>query len=368
MKVLHFINSRDSGGAETLILDLCDQLNNIDGINNCVMAFPDSWIFEQCGKRNIERVSVPSPKYWSLKTLPFFVASLSKWINTNKIDVVHTHLFGAIIRGGLTSPFTKIPVIATLHDTIHIEESHSKAKVLYFLNKCLDVQFVAISENVKSLHESLGGCNKIDVILNGVNTKKFAKKYCPHLKSEIGIPEDHVVVFSAGRLAKEKNFLLLLEAVENIQASKPYTVLIAGTGEQENMLRTEVETRGLSKRVVFLGHRNDIPDLMSMADVYVSTSQQEGLGISIQEAMTTSLPVVATNVGGVNELIVHGETGMLVNSFSLKILREHLSTLIDNSLLRTTLGTNAFNHARQHFSIKSTAEQYLHLYQKLDCR
>lgn len=362
MKIAHFINSRDPGGAETLVLDLCTSLPS-----QVVFAFEDSWIYAQCIERGIPVKPIPHKELWSLKRLPLFAYKFSKTLKSTQVDILHTHLYAAALRGSVAARLASIPSLTTLHDTISVEEKPVRAKVLNVLSRLFGTKFVAISENVKRIHRELGSIRDIEVILNGVNINKFtinnSTRY--NVRNELNIDRNETVVFTAGRLAPEKSISTLILATHAIHTEVPYKVVIAGTGLQESLLKELTKKLDIQDKVIFLGHRADVPALLAMSDIYVSTSTQEGLGISIQEAMASGLPVVATDVGGVGELIDHQKTGILINNVNYPphvSVSSGIKYLLENPTVAKLYGMQGQAKAEASFSIQSTVQQYVQLY------
>ena len=169
-------------------------------------------------------------------------------------------------------------------------------------------------------------------------------------------------IISIGRLSKMKNHMLILEAMKLALKVNPKLKLnIAGEGPERISLENYIKIHRLSSKVKLLGNREDIPLLLSNADMYISTSLVEGLPLSILEAMSNSLPIIATPTGGVTD-IVKGSNGILTNpeveNIAMSILR-----LANDKELRITYGKKSLEIARE-FDIKSTISSYETLYAK----
>lgn len=356
MKVAHFINSRDPGGAETLILDMCTY-SNMSNVDSFVIAFPDSWIAEQCKVQGITCIDIPKQHFWKTFALPLFVYEFSKFLKKLQIDVIHTHLYGASLRGIPAATFANIGCVCTLHDTMSIEEK--PVRLRHLKRVCgKNTQVVAISNNVKHAYLDSGGfkAQDIQVIYNGIKLNNFTRKDS-NLKSKLKIPADHVVLLTAGRLSHEKGIDVLLHSLQFIKSKIPYTLLIAGEGEERENLK-QINT---DNNVVFLGYRKDIPELMSISDCYISPSRQEGLGISIQQAMAANLPVVATNVGGVSELVTHQENGILIPSETPVEMAKAITVMLTSPTSRKLYGA-ASRWNINTFSFDRMWSQYFNLY------
>lgn len=177
---------------------------------------------------------------------------------------------------------------------------------------------VAVSEQVRQQAIDLEGIQSehISVIPNGIDlplkTKSDKKEYV-QLRQSLGVTQEDLMVLSVGSLSKPKGHEFLLEAIPDILESHPNTVFtFAGEGQLREELETRVKELRITEATRFLGTRSDIPDLLKIADYFVLPSLWEGLPLALLEAMATGIPVVATKVGGIGEIIRDGYNGLLV--------------------------------------------------------
>jgi len=171
------------------------------------------------------------------------------------------------------------------------------------------------------------------------------------------------VVTVVGSLYPVKGHRYLLEAVPQIVKTCPSTVfLFAGRGDCETALREQARTLGLEARVRFLGLRQDVPTLLELGDVFVQPSLSEGLSIAILEAMAAARPVVTTRVGGNPELVVEGETGLLVEPADAAGLASAVTRILADPAEGRRLGANGLARVRSRFSIETMVAQYEQIY------
>ena len=175
-----------------------------------------------------------------------------------------------------------------------------------------------------------------------------------------------IVIGTACRLVARKGILDLIRAFELVRAEVPLQLEIAGDGSEQVQLEREVQTRGLADRVRFLGWQDNLDAVYSAWDIFAFPSHDEGLPISVLEAMAAGLPVVGTSVGGIPELIVDGLTGYVVSPSSISELAARLHLLVADAKRRTDMGTAGRQRVRDHFSAERMVAQVSALYQSLD--
>jgi glycosyltransferase involved in cell wall biosynthesis len=167
-----------------------------------------------------------------------------------------------------------------------------------------------------------------------------------------------VMLLSVGRLRAPKDFVTLVRAIPGLEAQ----LRIAGDGPDRAALEAEIERLGLQDRVELLGTRTDIPELLANADVFVLATESEGLPMSVLEAMAAGLPVVASAVGGVPEVVRDGETGALVPPRDSAALAEALGRIVADPALRDRLGEAGRQRVQSEFSLERFEREHLELY------
>jgi glycosyltransferase involved in cell wall biosynthesis len=182
-------------------------------------------------------------------------------------------------------------------------------------------------------------------------------------RKALGLPADALVVGFVGRLVPVKQPLALLEAFAQLSASHPAAVLlVVGDGELRPAVERDVERRGLSERVVFAGWRSDLPNVYSAVDIVALTSRNEGMPVALIEAMAAGRAVVATDVGGVADLVEHGTSGLLVPSGDMRALGDALARLAADPDERRRLGRNGRAHALARYRADRLADDLDRLY------
>ncbi|MCS6922926.1 MAG: glycosyltransferase, partial [Fimbriimonadales bacterium] len=180
-----------------------------------------------------------------------------------------------------------------------------------------------------------------------------------------GIQEDALLIVHIGRFTKQKNHEMLIRAFAQLRPPASARLLLVGEGELQPQMEQLVRDLGLAEQIRFLGVRSDIPELLNASDIFVLPSRWEGNPMSVMEAMAAGLPVVATAVGGVPELVENGASGLLVPSDDVAALAQALQTLVDNPSLRATMGHKARQVAQERFDARAMTRAYESLYESI---
>jgi glycosyltransferase involved in cell wall biosynthesis len=170
-------------------------------------------------------------------------------------------------------------------------------------------------------------------------------------------------IVTVGRLAAPKDPLTLIRALPALEP-RPYSLAFIGDGRERGAVEQELRASGVGHRVTLLGDRRDVPELLAAADVFVLSSRSEGAPLSILEAMAAGLPVVASDVGGVGELVVDGETGLIVPPGDPARLAQALARMLEDGALRERLGAAGRARARERFDLAALRAAHLDLYER----
>ena len=282
------------------------------------------------------------------------VRELAAWLRREEIDLVHAHMFRAEVVGTRASVAAGVPVIAA---TVHSSRVRSPQDValLASLTPMMDRLIVpseAIEHKVRC--EGREGA-RFAVIPNGVDLSRFASPARPStVRADLGIPADAPLVGVVARLEAEKGHRHLLEAWPAILAEAPDAwLVVVGEGSEADSLREHVAGLGrpVSRRIVFTGRREDIAALTAELAVAVLPSLREAQGISILEAMARCVPVVASAVGGIPEVITSGIDGILVPPADPAALATAVAELLTDPALRDRIGAAGYRTVADRFSI-----------------
>ena len=229
-------------------------------------------------------------------------------------------------------------------------------------------RIIAVSGSVQErfIHS---GANpgQIRTIENGIDLERFTPGASTLRRAELSIPESHRVIGVIGMFDPVKGHVFLLRAIKRLQESgvNDLTCLIAGEGRLEADLKDYAKAAGIEQNVRFLGYRRDIPDLLGLMDMVIMPSLRESFGIAALEAMAMKLPVVASRIGGLEEVVEHERTGLLVPPSDAAALAEAILRLAENPEMRRNMGEAGRHRVEEKFSIESTIRRTEALY--LEC-
>lgn len=282
------------------------------------------------------------------------VRELAAWLRHHEIDLVHAHMYRAEVIGTRAAVAAGTPVImATVHSSR--VRSPEDQRVLAELTPHIDrliVPSVSIEHKVRT---ELRASARFAVIPNGVDLSRFSAEVPPcRLRRELGIPGDAFLVGVVARLEREKGHRYIVAAMPELVAAVPNAWLVlVGEGSEEAALRAQVAALAPSvrERVILTGRREDVAALTADLSVAVLPSLREAQGISILEAMARAIPVVASRVGGVPEVITHGVDGLLVPPADPAALADALIRLASAPDLRARLGSAGRRTVVERFSI-----------------
>ncbi len=293
-------------------------------------------------------------------------------IKKNKFDIVHCHSSKAGILGRLAAWLAGVPkIFFTAHGWVLNEYQHWSGRLCYTwierLAGTVSTKVVCVSEYdlLKARNLKIAADDKLVVFYNGLPEPETQEGL---LRNELGIKKNDLVIGTVARLAPQKDPLFLLKVAEGMicrqnctGAGRLYFVLI-GDGPLRPECENFINSKGLSGRVFLLGTREEAAKLVQDFDIFVLFSRWEGLPLTIIEAMMASRPVVASAVGGVGELVVPGETGLLIEQLDVNEAEKALLHLIYDPGKRLAMGQAGRKRACRLFNINQMVDQYRELY------
>ena len=269
--------------------------------------------------------------------------------------------------GGIAGKMAEIKVVAHCHDDFKEDSLGKIMRIFYLL--LLD-KILTVSDKVRRFFTVKGEISpKAITVYNGINADYYNPQSIDNgIRGELGLDSKTFVIGSIGVLEKDKGQKYLFEAISLLKSKGIYDIvcLICGVGPEEAYLKGIVEKTGLASEVLFLGFRNDIPRILKILDVLVITSLTiESFSMVAAEAMAMRVPVIATNIGGLPEVIEDRKTGILVPQGDTNALLNALEYLIKNSDMRKEMGEEGRKRVLKYFTIKEnvrrTEEIFLHL-------
>lgn len=319
-RVLFLITGLGRGGAESQVVLLAKGLKargwQVEVVS---MIPPDS----EGPKGELASSDIPVHSLSMLRGKPSLrgVWRLARLVREFRPQVLHAHMIHANLLARLTRPLAPVPVlVCTAHNTVEIGRSFRSEQVTHlayrFTDSLCDLTTQVSQEGYRRFLEGKAvHPNKLRFLPNGVDTERFSPN--PHLRprvrEELGVNEGDFTWLAVGRLEEPKDYPTLLRAFAQVVRDYPRArLLLAGKGPLEGELRRLAQALGLADAVRFLGLRADIPALMNAGDAYVMSSAWEGMPMVLLEAHASGLPIVATSVGSVPDVVQEGKTGFLV--------------------------------------------------------
>ncbi len=282
------------------------------------------------------------------------LASLARIIRRYRPDVIHSHQSkaGLLTRSAAMVASPSTARIHTFHGTVFGGYFGSKSTQAIIRAERLlgwrTHRVIAISELQRDelIAQRIAPPHRIAVVPLGIDLDRYSGLDRTAARSALGVPNDTIAVMSLGRLAPIKRVDRLIEAFATVTAAHPAAHLyIVGDGAIRPDLERQTATLGLDDRVTFVGRSADAPSWYAAADLVALTSDREGTPLSLIEAAAASRPVLATDVGGVRDVVADGITGFLVAPHDRVGLAARLSSLLSDASVRATLGAAAFRAA-----------------------
>lgn len=354
IKVLHILPSLVNGGAERLLIDIVKHTNR-ERFSPEVLTFKDK------GALYEEMLATGIPLFTYTKTRRFDFKNFQniyKTIQTEKPDIVHTHL-GGDIYGRLAAHWLKVPVIVSTEHNLNKQESW-----LATMSKKWTAQWsnaiIAVSEAVKKDASKRYNVTskKYTVIYNGIDTDRYS--YNSHHD------HDTFTIGAAGRLVEQKGFRYLIEAVKQlVDDGRSVRCIIKGEGYLRSQLEDLVKQYKLESVVLLPGSDPNLSSFYSSLDLFVIPSIWEGLGLVALEAGAAGIPVIASKIDGLEEIITDGVDGFLVPAKDVKALTEKIAFVMDNKDKNIEMTKNLQTKVKEKFSIEKMVESYESLYEML---
>lgn len=314
LRVAHLIHCLGPGGAENVLVELAAVADTADLDLVFVGLSPTH---DNVHARLLRKMGAPVVELglgrWDLRAIPRAAAVLRE----HRIDVVHTHLKHADLVGSAAGARLGLPVVSTLHviEAVPDGRVHALKRTAGLLaRRRFAARTIALSRSQREWYTSLSGDDRGLVVLpNGVADPPASTPDARSaLRAQLGVPEHGLLVVSASLMRPEKGHELLLDAVRLLPAALLVTVALAGDGPLRGALEARVAADALLReRVRFLGYRDDVPALLAAADLALHTSLADALPTTLIQALSVGTPAVATQVGGIPDIVGHRETGLL---------------------------------------------------------
>lgn len=360
MKILYIISTLGLGGAERVVCDLADEM--YEKGNEVKIVYFLGEVMTRPANEDIEIVKVSLNNFRQLLSA---YTKLAMMIKRYRPDVVHSHMVHANL---LTRLVRLVVPMERLISTAHSNNEGGRGRMLlYRATHRLANTTTNVSKGAALAFEAKGAVPKNGMlsIYNGINLNKFnyVADARAEINKELNIPGDCKIILAVGRFNEHKDYPNLLNAIKLLkqEATYPFKLLIAGDGELRDLIEGIIDDLDLQDDVILLGVRRDIQKLMSAADLFVLSSRYEGFGLVVAEAMACKCLVVATDCGGVAEVL--NNSGFLVpptDAIALKDKIKYTFNLEGNH--KHEIVNQNLQHVKNNFSLENTTERWTALY------
>jgi glycosyltransferase involved in cell wall biosynthesis len=293
-----------------------------------------------------------------------------------KFDLVATHTSKGGFLGRLAARAAGVPhVIYHAHAFFFNHMPAGWRRSFYIALERFAARFgdhiITVSEEHRqgAIRAGVDAAERMTTALNGIDLQPFAAADGARARAALGFDAETILLGAVGRLAPYKGFEYLLRGLPAVFAAEPRArLLICGDGPMDAELRRECELAGIAARVHFLGFRRDVPDLLAAFDVFVQPSEREGLSIALLEAAAAGRPAVACTITGNAEIVVEGETGLLVPPADPEALANALQSLLADPARRLAMGAAARRRAEAWFGQERMVAENVAVYDRIVSR
>ncbi|MBF0485073.1 MAG: glycosyltransferase family 4 protein [Candidatus Omnitrophica bacterium] len=379
MRVLHIIKTLDLGGAETNLLNLAEALDSTRV--ETFVAYSSGGALEERFKKAGVKLFKFSEKDHKIKSFATFgiIRKLSRFIHQEKIDIVHTHTFSAHIWGGLAAKLSGVRLLEHVHDFRYFEPEefirrrgmNKQFKFVHYLKNFSDRVVVLTQKNIEFIAQHhLYLPARVRELHNGIFLPKQCAKdaaMAEAWREKLGIAPGSFVILTVARLSPEKNVDLIVRIAPQVIAENSQAVfVIAGDGPLLSFFQDQVQDKGLSRNIRFVGFVDDVRGLLNLADVFLLPSFMELHSIAVLEAMSVGAAIVISrDVGCHNEFITDRQNGVLLDPFSDEGWASALIWLMRDPQARKDMGRSAFKTCQERFDIHGTARRFEEIYAEL---
>jgi len=362
------IDHLKSGGAQEIVCQLIKYGQGGLFQPEVVTLYGNGHYWDTIRSWRVPVYSLSSVGFW--RAFPLMATRLLRLLAHNRYDVVHTHLIGANVLTAPLAALYQVPVRLT-HDHTN-EDVRCRSLVLRSLDSLanrLNHHIIAVASSIRNFLSRQEGLpfEKISLIYNSVDLQWFSPSDDPNAKKwarrNLDLPQDALLVGGVGRLTHEKNFPLFLEVAAEVCARLPQArFVIAGEGSERKALEEKSRRLGLDSRLRFLGFVKDMPQFYQSLDLLLLTSHFEGTPLTVLEAMAMGVPVAASQVNGVAEVLEDGQDGILVPPGRGDLFIERICRVFQDRSLWHQFSRAGREKAQQRYSSEAMVRQVEALY------
>lgn len=360
LRIALMLETDGPGGAETVLLQLAEELRRRG--HDVMPVGPASgcgWLGGEFAARGFapRTYVLRRPLDWGC------VTSLTALMHSHRTQVVHSHEFTMAVYGAVAARRVGARHVITMHGGRYYAEAWRRRAALRWAMAHSAATTAVSGATAADLRRTLGVSDEaVRVVPNGIEMRRGRREA---LRLELGLRGDELLIVAIGNLYPVKGHAILLRALAELEeqgGAPAWRLAIAGRGEEEPRLRDMAADAGIASRVHLLGFRGDAPDILAAGDLFVMPSLSEGLPLALVEAMATGLPIIASDVGGIPEVVARDTEAVLVPAASPPALAAAMRVLLGDADRRAVLGAAAQRRAYRDFSVATMATAYEALY------
>ena len=365
VNIMHIIGGGEFGGAEQHILTLLNNLdkNKFDVKLCCLSPAP---LMQLAQKDGLSVIYLPMKNKLDIRAIIEF----TKIIKREKVDIVHTHGVRANFVGRIGAKLAGSSVVlTTVHSVLKYDYTSFCTRwvnaLLENVTKGMTNHYIAVSSAIeKDLVKSGVKAKDVTIIHNSIDTSLFKPGKSHFIRQLIGSGRDDKLIGVIARLHPVKGLNYFVEAAHMLlQKESCYKFVLVGDGPNKDELKEQIKNLSLEKEIFMVGFLDNISEVIQSLDLLVIPSLSEGFGLTAVEAMASKVPVVATEVGGLKDIILNDETGILVPPANSKALAEAILNMLHNDKQSSDYVAKGYLQVKQLFSIevmaKKTEEVYI---------
>lgn len=360
MRILHISSARTWRGGEQQLAYLLEELRGM-GQEQEVLCVKNSPLAAFCKEKGIPYTSYPK----RISTDPIAGWEVKRICRVHRIDLIHVHDSHAHTFAYLAALFgNRTPVVVSRRVDFPIGKSGFSLQKYHHPSVR---KILCVSEEIRRvLLQDYKNPERVAVVYSGIDLAKFGCAGTGILHRELGIPPETPLVGNVAAIAPHKDYFTFVNTVERLVAlgANARFLIIGGDGGEQEKIEQYIRSKGLAPHIHLTGHRTDIPQVLPELSVLLFTSKTEGLGTTLLDAMASGTPIVATQAGGIPEIVEDGLTGLLAPAGDASALAERVQRLLTDQELRGRLAYRAREHVRR-FSKEAMARATLREYEGL---
>lgn len=300
------------------------------------------------------------------------VVKLRRYIKNNNFDIIHLHSSKAGAIGRIANLFNRIPCIYTPHGWAFNMKVSNQKKFLYRLIEkllsylCNTIIAISQAEKEDAIKLKISNHEKIKLITNGIDVSKFSMNVTDDIRKRLGISKETKIIGMVGRLSQQKDPITFIEVAKLIK-DRGYNVycILVGDGELREEVEQKIHEHRIQDHFLITGWTNEVANYVTQFDVGVLTSQWEGFGLVLAEYMAAKVPVVASNVNGICDVVLNQISGILVSPGDVEGFANAIIKILENEELAQKYINNGYKRVLEEFTIERVVKQHEDLYQRI---